>query len=109
MAYVQIEGFKIYFVEKGSGAETILLVHGNVSSTEYWKKFLGPLPPRYRAIALDLRGCGQTEHPPDGYNIPQFVEDLEKGTVPPPSKTIQKPATEGKTYSIVTGAEIDPY
>jgi len=78
MPYVQIEGLKIYFVENGNGPETLLLVHGNVSSTEYWDKFLSILPRQYRAVALDLRGCGRTEHPPDGYNIPQFVEDLNQ-------------------------------
>jgi pimeloyl-ACP methyl ester carboxylesterase len=80
MPYVQIEGLKIYFVEKGEGPETLLLVHGNVSSTEYWDKFLNILPRQYSAIALDLRGYGRTEHPPDGYNIPQFVEDLNQFT-----------------------------
>ncbi len=80
MPYVQIEGLKIFYIEKGNGPETLLLVHGNVSSTEYWDKFLNILPPRYRAVALDLRGSGQTEHPPDGYNIPQFVEDVKQFT-----------------------------
>jgi 3-oxoadipate enol-lactonase len=80
MAYIQIEGLKIHFIEKGSGQETILLVHGNVSSSEYWDKFSSLLPPRYRAVALDLRGCGQTEHPQEGYNVPRFVEDLSQFT-----------------------------
>jgi pimeloyl-ACP methyl ester carboxylesterase len=80
MPYVQIEGLKIYYIEKGNGPETLLLVHGNVSSTEYWDKFLNILPPQYRAVALDLRGSGHTEHPPNGYNIPQFVEDVNQFT-----------------------------
>ena len=78
MPYAQIEGLKIYYIVKGDGPETLLLVHGNVSSTEYWDKFLNILPSQYRAVALDLRGCGLTEHPPDGYNIPQFVEDVNQ-------------------------------
>jgi pimeloyl-ACP methyl ester carboxylesterase len=80
MPYVQIEGLKIYYIEKGNGPETILLIHGNVSSTEYWDKFLNLLPSQYRAVAFDLRGCGLTEHPPNGYNIPQFVEDVNQFT-----------------------------
>ncbi len=78
MAYAQVEGLKIYYKETGNGPETLLLVHGNVSSTEYWDKFLNILPPQYRAVALDLRGCGLTEHPPNGYNIHQFVEDVNQ-------------------------------
>jgi len=80
MPYVQIEGLKIYYKEIGNGPETILLIHGNVSSTEYWEKFLNILPPQYRAVALDLRGSGHTEHPPNGYNIPQFIEDVNQFT-----------------------------
>ena len=78
MPYLQIEGLKIHYVKKGKGPETILLLHGNVSSTEYWNKFLKMLPARYQAIALDQRGCGKTEHPSSGYSIPQFVEDLSR-------------------------------
>ena len=80
MPYIEIEGLKIFYIEKGNGPETLLLVHGNVSSTEYWNKFLNILPPQYRAIALDLRGCGQTDHSSTGYNIPQFAEDLNQFT-----------------------------
>lgn len=76
MPYLQVEGLKTYYIEKGRGPETILLVHGNVSSHEYWLRFLELLPDTYRCVALDLRGCGQTDHPSEGYNIPQFVEDL---------------------------------
>jgi pimeloyl-ACP methyl ester carboxylesterase len=80
MPYAQVEGLKIYYKEIGNGPETILLIHGNVSSTEYWDKFLNLLPSQYRAVALDLRGCGQTEHPENGYNIPQLVEDVNQFT-----------------------------
>jgi len=80
MPYLQIEGLKMFYVRKGKGPEPILLLHGNVSSTEYWNKFLKALPDRYQAVAVDQRGCGKTEHAATGYNIPQFVEDLHQFT-----------------------------
>jgi pimeloyl-ACP methyl ester carboxylesterase len=87
MPYLQVEGLKIHYLKKGKGSETILLLHGNVSCTEYWNRFLKMLPARYQAVALDQRGCGKTEHPSSGYSIPQFVEDLHHFTdrlgVPP--------------------------
>jgi pimeloyl-ACP methyl ester carboxylesterase len=46
MPYAQIEGLKLHFVERGSRPESLLLVHGNASSAEYWDKFLNILPPR---------------------------------------------------------------
>ena len=80
MPYLPIEGLKIHYTKRGKGPETILLLHGNVSSTEYWNRFLKMLPARYQAVALDQRGCGKTEHPSLGYSIPQFVEDLRQFT-----------------------------
>lgn len=81
MAYLQLEGLRMFYLEKGRGDETILLVHGNVASSEYWEKFIKDQPSRYRAIAMDLRGCGQTEHSPAGYTILQFVEDIHQVAV----------------------------
>jgi hypothetical protein len=34
---------------------------------------------------------------------------VEAGKVPPPSKTVSKPQSEGKVYDLLTGAEMDPY
>ena len=80
MAYLQLEGLRMHYLEEGRGDETILLVHGNVASSEYWERFIKGLPSRYRALAMDLRGCGKTEHVPSGYTIPQFVEDIHQFT-----------------------------
>ena len=41
-----------------------------------WKD-LGPsLTPAYRALALEPRGHGASERPPDGYSVAQFAADL---------------------------------
>ena len=39
----------------------VLFVHGNVSSATYWEETMLALPDGFRAIALDLRGYGDTE------------------------------------------------
>ena len=39
----------------------VLLVHGNASNSTFWEEVMLALPPRYRAIAPDLRGYGETE------------------------------------------------
>ena len=38
-----------------------------------------------------------------------LVDWVEAGKVPPPSKTVSKPNSEGKVYELRTGAEIEPY
>lgn len=39
----------------------VLLVHGNASCSTFWEETMLALPGRYRAIAPDLRGYGDTE------------------------------------------------
>ena len=40
---------------------TVVLVHGNVSSTPFWRPLIDTLAQRYRVIAPDLRGYGETD------------------------------------------------
>jgi pimeloyl-ACP methyl ester carboxylesterase len=47
-----------------SGPETgepVLFIHGNASSSTFWEELMLKLPERYRGIAVDLRGYGDTE------------------------------------------------
>lgn len=47
-----------------SGAEDgipVLFIHGNASSSIYWKEMMQTLPSEFSAIAPDLRGYGDTE------------------------------------------------
>jgi pimeloyl-ACP methyl ester carboxylesterase len=39
----------------------VVFVHGNFSASTYWEETMLALPDRYRAIAPDLRGYGDTE------------------------------------------------
>src|SRR6478735_3239557 len=43
---------------------TLVLVHGNVSSSLFWQELMEDLPSDLRVIAIDLRGFGGTEHAP---------------------------------------------
>jgi pimeloyl-ACP methyl ester carboxylesterase len=40
---------------------TIVFVHGNVSSSLFWQPLMLDLPSRVRALAIDLRGFGDTD------------------------------------------------
>lgn len=42
----------------------VVLVHGNVSSALFWQRLMLDLPERYRPIAVDLRGFGDTDPEP---------------------------------------------
>jgi pimeloyl-ACP methyl ester carboxylesterase len=43
---------------------TVVFIHGNVSSSLFWQAVMQDLPSDLRAIAIDLRGFGGTEHAP---------------------------------------------
>jgi pimeloyl-ACP methyl ester carboxylesterase len=43
---------------------TVVLIHGNVSSSLFWQELMQDLPGDLRLIAIDLRGFGGTEHAP---------------------------------------------
>ncbi len=43
---------------------TVVLIHGNVSSSLFWQEIMQDLPRELRVIAIDLRGFGGTEHTP---------------------------------------------
>lgn len=45
-------------------ARTVVLIHGNVSSSLFWQEIMQDLPSDLRVIAIDLRGFGGTEHAP---------------------------------------------
>lgn len=43
---------------------TVVLIHGNVSSSLFWQEIMQDLPSDLRVIAIDLRGFGGSEHTP---------------------------------------------
>ena len=43
---------------------TVVLVHGNVSSSLFWQHLMQDLPTDLRVNAIDLLGYGCTEHAP---------------------------------------------
>lgn len=62
---VETDRLATHFLESNpGGAETVLLIHGNVSSSTFFEETLAALPERYRGIAPDLRGFGGSASKP---------------------------------------------
>ena len=64
----------MHFAEAGEG-DPILLLHGWPQHHYMWHKVIERLAGRYRLIAPDLRGCGWTDAPEDGYDGETFARD----------------------------------
>lgn len=54
----------------------ILLLHGSYGSSRWWLPLLELLPDAVRVAAPDLRGCGRSDKPDDGYDIAQQADDV---------------------------------
>ena len=60
--FVSIDGARLHFVLKGSGAP-VVLIHGNPGSCQDWTRLYAPLSAHYRAIAFDRPGHGHSDRP----------------------------------------------
>lgn len=60
--FVQLKNGETYaYLEKGHG-KTMILIHGNLSSSVYYLPLIERLPDDVRVIALDLRGFGDSSY-----------------------------------------------
>jgi pimeloyl-ACP methyl ester carboxylesterase len=54
----------------------VLLLHGSYGTSRWWELFAAELPEQIYAVAPDLRGCGGSSQPHNGYGIEDQAADL---------------------------------
>lgn len=74
MAFLENKGARIYWDEQGSG-DPILLIMGLGYPSYLWHRTRPALKERFRTIALDNRGSGQSEAPAGPYSIALMASD----------------------------------
>ncbi|NYT67618.1 alpha/beta fold hydrolase [Pusillimonas noertemannii] len=72
MPVLESDHRRIDYLDEGSGP-TVLLIHSASSSNRQWRALIDRLAPRYRVLAINLFGYGQTTPWPDGQ--PQTIHD----------------------------------
>src|SRR3954463_8741434 len=56
---------RMHLIESGpEDGEPVVLIHGNLSSGRFYEHLFAGAPQRYRLIAPDMRGFGDTERAP---------------------------------------------
>lgn len=75
MPRVQVNGTELYYEERGAGP-VLLFHHGHTGSHETWAGVVPAFADRYRCIAMDARGAGDSARPDGGYTIPQLAADV---------------------------------
>lgn len=74
MAYLENQGARIYWDEQGKGAP-ILLIMGLGYPSCMWHRTRPVLAERFRTIALDNRGIGNSDVPPGPYPMALMASD----------------------------------
>ena len=77
MPTIRVNGVNLYYEFHGpAGGEPLILNNGVFMNTTSWAFQLPDLSKRYRVLAYDLRGQGQSEHPQGEYSLDLHADDL---------------------------------
>ncbi|WP_287683594.1 MULTISPECIES: haloalkane dehalogenase [unclassified Microcystis] len=74
--FIEVDGFKIHYVDQGSG-EPILFLHGNPTSSYLWRNIIPYLTAKGRCLAPDLIGMGKSDKPDIDYLFFDHVKFIE--------------------------------
>lgn len=66
---------QLHYTEQGQG-QSIILLHGNGEDSSYFEHQIRRFSGKYRVIAIDTRGHGQSPRGNMPFTIKQFAEDL---------------------------------
>lgn len=72
------DGKKIAYTDSGTGAETLVFVHGLGSNHKSWRKNIPVLQEKARCISLDLPGYGQSDKGDWAYDMQFFAQTLHE-------------------------------
>ena len=74
---VSINGLNIHYVDVGNRAGLpVMFVHAFPLSSQMWQPQIEALKDRYRVIAYDVRGFGESDAGDGQYTLEFFVDDL---------------------------------
>jgi pimeloyl-ACP methyl ester carboxylesterase len=75
-SFVAVNGLRFHYLDFGGEGPTAVLHHGTGFHAWMWTPIAEALTRRYRVLALDARGHGDSDKPAGGYEWKQFVADL---------------------------------
>lgn len=73
MKFLDLHGDRVAYQDAGGGDEALLLIHGMAGSSETWRAVIPQLSKKYRVIAPDLLGHGQSAKPRSDYSLGAFA------------------------------------
>ena len=70
-------GVKLHYLDWGGTGPPLILLHATGFLAKLWQPIAEQLTDRYRVVAYDQRGHGDSDDVPDGYSFEQFAVDLQ--------------------------------
>lgn len=70
-----VNGVRLHYMTAGAG-EPLFLLHGVPKTSYHWRHVIPLLTPHFTVIVPDLRGLGDSEHTPSGYDMKNMAEDI---------------------------------
>jgi len=77
MPDLNVNGARLHYTDEGSGAETIVFSHGLLFSGAMFADQIAYFKNRYRCVAYDHRGQGDSEVTANGYDVETLTTDAE--------------------------------
>lgn len=75
MPDVNVHGVRLSFIERGSGAETVVFSHGYLVDHRHFEAQIAALEGRFRVLAYDHRDHGDSERMAEPYDTEAIYED----------------------------------
>ena len=73
--FAAVSGTRIHYLVAGKG-EPVILLHGYAQNSHMWRQLIAELAKTHTVIAPDLRGFGQSDKPPQGYDKKTMAQDI---------------------------------
>jgi pimeloyl-ACP methyl ester carboxylesterase len=71
------DGYRLHYIEAGSG-KPLVMIPGWSQTAAQFKHQIEGLSGKYRVIAIDMRGHGDSEKPTHGYRIHRLAKDVNE-------------------------------
>jgi len=74
---ITANGIRINVRDRGRGEPSLVFLHYWGGSSRTWDEVIGHLADQHRSIALDHRGWGESDAPPQGYSLSDLANDAQ--------------------------------
>jgi pimeloyl-ACP methyl ester carboxylesterase len=103
MPYVEVDGLRLYYERAGQGGPELLFVHGWCCDRTAFQPQFDHFAQKHAVTALDLRGCGRSDRPADGYGVRDLTDDVAAFCH---AVSIERPAVVGHSLGGMIAVEL---